>query len=335
MLRFTYVVFPIVSTKGFQALAQCDTFHNIDGTNMSLLPSDWHVVCPIGWDLWLLAVLAILLYGAGVPLTYALLLFRCRHEILDGKHGVLSRALTFLHAALHPSSLWWPLIEAARALLLTGFLALFLPGSITQLMFGLITACSFLVLQIWCAPYMETSNNFLAMAACTGLVLAFVTSLGVQVNSKTDVEYVNHTLLLIGLYVAAFAVLAITLLSFLASRSLRIAHARLREVLLDFAGTELRVTDVIKALNEPLLTTGEVETLRSVSLSAAQTAEVATGDRYTAEAEDLVLGEPEAAARGVAAGVAAVSSSGEGSPGRAFAPPSDAGVRRSDRRCPH
>ena len=31
--------------------------------------------------------------------------------------------------------------------------------------FGLIAACSFLVLQIWCAPYMETSNNCLAMAA--------------------------------------------------------------------------------------------------------------------------------------------------------------------------
>ena len=69
---------------------------------------------------------------------------------------------------------------------------------------------------------------------------------------------------MVGLYIAAFAVVAITLLSFLASRSLRITHARLREVLLDFAGTELRVTDVIKALNEPLLTAGEVEMLRSV-----------------------------------------------------------------------
>ena len=49
--------------------------------------------------------------------------------------------------------------------------------TITQLMFGLIAACSFLVLQIWCSPYVQPGNNLLAMAANLGTqraVLAFL-----------------------------------------------------------------------------------------------------------------------------------------------------------------
>jgi hypothetical protein len=34
-----------------------------------------------------------------------------------------------LHESLHPWALYWPLVEAARAILLTGFLALVTPGA--------------------------------------------------------------------------------------------------------------------------------------------------------------------------------------------------------------
>ena len=301
VLRFTYVVFPIISSKGFQALAECDTFEYIDGSKLSLLPSDWHVECPIDGGLVAVAWLAVLLYGAGVPLAYAALLWRCRDAIVNGKPDALSRALAFLHSSLNPSALWWPLVEAARALILTGFLALLMPGSITQLLFGLMAAISFLVLQIWCAPYQQSSSNFLAMVASAGLALHFVTSLGVQFNSQTGGTYVKGVLLSIGLYVAASAVFVFTLMSFLGSRSLRIDSSSLRMALHDLAGDgpQLSVRDVIRALNEPLLTEDEVGTLRSVSLRAAQNAS-ATSDRYTADAANLLLSEPEAAARGVA-----------------------------------
>ena len=301
VLRFTYVVFPIISSKGFQALAECDTFHNVDGSELRLLPSDWHVECPINGGLMTAAWLAILLYGVGVPLLYAQLLWRCRDAILSSKPDALSRSLAFLHSSLHPSALWWPLIEAARALILTGFFALLMPGSITQLLCGLMAAISFLVLQIWCAPYELPSSNFLAVASA-GLALQFVTSLGVQVNSQTGHDYVNGTLLSIGLYVAAFAVIVFTLISFLASRSLRIDSSSLRMALHDLTGGDgqLSVRDIIRALNEPMLTKDEVETLRSISLHAVQAAS-ATSDRYTADAAELLLSEPEAAARGVAA----------------------------------
>jgi hypothetical protein len=73
-------------------------------------------------------VLAVALYGIGVPVLYAALLFVSRTAIRDENPTPLSTALSFLHASLHPWALYWPLVEAARAILLTGFLALVTPG---------------------------------------------------------------------------------------------------------------------------------------------------------------------------------------------------------------
>ena len=116
------------------------------------------------------------LYGIGVPALYAFLLFSCRHAIAqaaeargitsangettavsqalspeemvaeveqapagaEGKVGEqeLCKALEFLHASLKPDMLYWPLVEALRAVSLTGFLALVAPGTMLQLLCG-------------------------------------------------------------------------------------------------------------------------------------------------------------------------------------------------------
>ena len=57
--------------------------------------------------------------------------------------------LSFLHEAFHTSAFLWPLMEAVRMLLLTGFLALVRPGSMIQIFCGEVVAVSFLVLQVW------------------------------------------------------------------------------------------------------------------------------------------------------------------------------------------
>ena len=213
-LRFTYLVFPIVSSKGFQAFASCDCYENVDGDDLCLLPSDWHVVCPKDAELIAVALVAVVLYGLGIPTAYALLLWRCREAIGTGEPTELSRALHFLHKELWPAALWWPLAEALRALLLTGFLAAapgaLKPGSITQLLCGLVVAVGFLVLQLWCAPYRRPGNNFVAMVGGAGLVLQFISSLGVQINAATGVAYVDNSLVTAGLFVSAFAVFIIT-----------------------------------------------------------------------------------------------------------------------------
>ena len=114
-----------------------------------------------------LGALAIALFGIGVPLLYACLLYACRAAIQNEEETPLSASLAFLHGSLHPWALWWPLVEAARALLLTGFLALVEPGQIFQLLCGLLVAFGFSILQVRFLPYRTPSNNVVAMVVTT------------------------------------------------------------------------------------------------------------------------------------------------------------------------
>jgi len=220
VLRVTYVLYPAVSSKGFQTLAECDCFEQINALEpLCFLRTEYSVVCPgrhaQGTDL-LVGAVAVAFYGVGVPMLYTGLLFTCRTAIGEEKRTPLSDALNFLHGSLHPWALWWPLVEASRTLLLTGFLALIDPGEIFQLLCGQVVAIVFLVLQLWCAPYRTASNNFLAMAVNFSLVLNFVSSLGVQLNAMGHAD-VHPTLLLIVLIAATFTVFPLTLILLLAA----------------------------------------------------------------------------------------------------------------------
>ena len=255
----------LTCVAGFQTLGACDCFAPLDGsTNICFLPADPSVLCPNGYagaPEQPTAVLAVALYGVGVPVLYAALLFVSRKAIRDENPTPLSTALSFLHASLHPWALYWPLVEAARAILLTGFLALVTPGvprssipqnalvsprlmrprsssvhagELFQLLCGQLVAVIFLVLQLWCAPYRTASNNFLAMAINVSLVLNFVSSIGVQVAAKYGIAAVDPMLLSIALYTAAFAVFPITLFTLLlAIRKPTVTPEQLRAYLLD------------------------------------------------------------------------------------------------------
>ena len=234
LLRFTYLIYPSISSKGFQALGQCDCFDDIDGTSaVCVLPSDVSIQCTVqrvadsrepgsttlayaeDGGVRALAWLAVLVYGLGVPSLYCALLARCRHDIQAGASTPLSDALAFLHAAFEPRALWWPLVEALRAVLLTGFLALASPGTVTQLFLGVLVALACALVQIWSVPYRAPENNLVAAVASAGLVLSFIASLGVQVNAHAPTLLVRQELLSAVLFVAAFAVFVVTLLSFL------------------------------------------------------------------------------------------------------------------------
>jgi len=218
VLRFTYILYPSVSSKGFQALGQCDCFKQLNTTSVRCyLPADVSVECDGNHApsaLLAVGALAVGLFGIGVPLLYACLLYACRLTIQNGEETPLSASLAFLHISLHPWALWWPLIEAARALLLTGFLALIEPGELFQMLCGLVVAFAFSILQIWFIPYRTASNNFVEMLVNVSLVLTFVSSLGVQINAQYD-SNINPELLSAMLYVTALVMFPIMLLSLL------------------------------------------------------------------------------------------------------------------------
>ena len=224
VLRLTFFFYPAVSSKGFQTLAPCDCFRMVNDSKLCFLPADYSVEC-VEYDafgfghhappnLLVLGLSAAVLFGLGVPLLYAGLLFACRVEIRNEKKTPLSAALAFLHSGLHPWALYWPFVEALRALLLTGILALVPQGTLLQLLLGLLLAFAFATLHMWCAPHRQPSDNFLAAAINVLLVLNFVSAVGVQMRNKYN-DPISPLFLSIALYTAAFAILPIALLPLL------------------------------------------------------------------------------------------------------------------------
>ena len=248
LLFWTYFVFPSVSSQGFQAIAQCDCFditngHGTTDTLLCYLPADYSYTCPTkhaGHDVIALGVTAIIFYGIGVPVVYARLLYMARADIrsTEPPPSSLAPSLSFLHGALLPDALWWPLVDTSRTLLLTGVLALIEPGELIQIFCGVTVAVCYLALQIWISPFRMPGNNLLSLGTNLALVLNLLSSLGVQFNAKYNADAIHPYLLTVILFLAGSAVLLATLLTLCAALSRRLTPEQLRQYLLAEVGTE-------------------------------------------------------------------------------------------------
>jgi hypothetical protein len=97
----------------------------------------------------------------------------------------LSRALHFLSRDYEPRAFAWELVEVARKITITGFLALVDPGSLLQLYVGVGVALCILILQLYATPYRSLSDNFLSMLSASALMLTLLGSLGIQLTELT------------------------------------------------------------------------------------------------------------------------------------------------------
>ena len=95
-------------------------------------------------------MLAIVLYGVGVPLINLGLVLRDRHAIMGDQPLVgLSAHITFLHADYSKTVYWWELVESMKKLVLTGLLALMHdPGTLQRLFVAIIVSFVTLMLQV-------------------------------------------------------------------------------------------------------------------------------------------------------------------------------------------
>ena len=84
-------------------------------------------------DVLMAALGCVIVYAGVVPLMYAALLYSTRESLTRRKpHTALSRSLGFLAGSYKTRLFWWELVEVARKLIITGFLALVYPGSFLQ-----------------------------------------------------------------------------------------------------------------------------------------------------------------------------------------------------------
>ena len=84
VLGWTYLLFPTISSRGFRAIAPCDCFRYVNGSQTCLLREDYAIECTGSLfgrpsappSVLAPACAAIVLWAVGVPLLYAWLLRR-------------------------------------------------------------------------------------------------------------------------------------------------------------------------------------------------------------------------------------------------------------------
>lgn len=103
----------------------------------------------------------------------------------------------------------WELAEMARRFFLVGFFVDFEPGTITQIVVGMLFCAAFLMFQLQAKPYRSNSDDYLACASSFSLLVLFICSTiykydeltsSVDVQSKMSTEqkddYIINSLVL-------------------------------------------------------------------------------------------------------------------------------------------
>ena len=134
ILGWSFFVYPVVVSMGFNSLGECDCFANEDGGTYCVLPyslgfSEAEECTGFGPfsvenGAVLAAAAAVAIYGFGIPLTYATLLLCNRESVVGEKPPTaLGAQLSLLFAEYESRVFYWELIETSKKLVLTGVLA--------------------------------------------------------------------------------------------------------------------------------------------------------------------------------------------------------------------
>lgn len=98
----------------------------------------------------------VVIYTVGIPVLYAILLFRSRKVLMDGsarKEDAISRSFSNLWELCKPHRFYYELIECGRRILLAGMVVFILPNTVGQVAIDPVTATFAMVLSEIMGPY--------------------------------------------------------------------------------------------------------------------------------------------------------------------------------------
>jgi hypothetical protein len=196
-LKLSYLVFPGVSTVVLQTFP-CITFDTGD----SFLKADLSIDCnaPERPAMLLYAVLMMIVYPIGITARYAVLLWKQRKAIcpiegqwrsclgikdvfpprLDStkeedavtetrKEAIQTNpdlsSIQFLFKDYEPYYWWYEIFECVRRLMLTGGSVMFMEGSATQVVCGMLIALMSVHVFSMCQPFIDDNNDKLALGS--------------------------------------------------------------------------------------------------------------------------------------------------------------------------
>jgi hypothetical protein len=186
-----FCCYPFTSSMLFQV-------HNCRAIDqVSYLHSDYSVFCDtaehksaVNFSGFLITFVAL-----GTPLMYLLRLWPHRDEmfsLLDrNKSGAPSRHLRFLWGDYKPRLYYWEAVVCTLKLLLTGFVVWFEPGSLLQIVVGMLLLFLYVILLLQCKPYLSPAHNGLAIFQSSMVFLSLLAALLLKIgaSSNTDLGY--------------------------------------------------------------------------------------------------------------------------------------------------
>jgi hypothetical protein len=193
------LLFPGLSTKVFQ-MFKCQ---RIEGIEFRLLVQDYSVTCYQGDHptFIVLAIVFLILYTLGIPLTMFLLMWRNRKHLYDEsspKHPHIKTALGGLYTQYEPEYWWFELMVLFNKTMMCGGLVILAPGSPMQVLFAILIMLLHLLFLLKLAPYGEYSEDWASFLATLGLFLiavgAYSMMIQLQEQDRKNIELVTTIL---------------------------------------------------------------------------------------------------------------------------------------------
>jgi hypothetical protein len=186
-LALTYIVFASVSTTIF------DTFNcnQIGDDPHFWLARDHSIDCksPEHASFKTYASFMIMVYPIGIPLLYAVLLYRSRDRLVkpDRDYDPKISKINFLWQNYEPGKWWFEVFECARRLSMSGVLVFVAQGTASQIVVGLLISVVTSGLYIHWRPFEQESDDDLAILTQVSLFLTLLAALLRKVEvDKTD-----------------------------------------------------------------------------------------------------------------------------------------------------
>ncbi|CAM9614990.1 unnamed protein product [Ectocarpus sp. 12 AP-2014] len=182
LLLVTFVVYSSVSSTVFQTFA-CETLD--DG--IEYLRADYRIHCTDttheAFEVY--AGFMVFVYPVGVPLLYAVLLFRRREALANASADkAVAQSIAGLWEPYKPERFYYEVVECGRRIMLTGVIVFIYPNDAAQIAITLLISSFFALVFEVLSPYKSESDTWLSRV---GHVIVFLSMFDLLVL-KVDVS---------------------------------------------------------------------------------------------------------------------------------------------------
>lgn len=198
VLLLTFLVYSPVSSILFQMFA-CDDLE--DGK--TYLRADYRIECDSTKHrtLQVYAVLMMLLYTAGIPIFFGIILYSNRRVLQDEEareDDPVAASMSNLWELYKPNRIYFELVECARRVSLAGIVVFIYPNTAAQVAVALMMGGFFMLVSEAAAPYASQMDSWISRAGhaivCTSMFMALLLKVDVT-NERVHSQHVFESIL--------------------------------------------------------------------------------------------------------------------------------------------